>query len=55
MQSLIRYDMIKSGGIAALESSDGGAADAAYDGFIIRKKKRYGKTYVRFYERTDQD
>ncbi|MDR2610533.1 MAG: 16S rRNA (guanine(966)-N(2))-methyltransferase RsmD [Clostridiales Family XIII bacterium] len=55
MQSLVRYDMIKRNGIAALESAGAGEADAAYDGFIMRKKKRYGKTFVTVYERMEQD
>jgi 16S rRNA (guanine966-N2)-methyltransferase len=52
MQSLIAYDMIKQGGIAALESAEDGGEDAAYCGYIMQKKKRYGKTFVRLYERT---
>jgi 16S rRNA (guanine966-N2)-methyltransferase len=52
MQSLVAYDMIVIGGIAALESSDGGGEDAKYPGFELIKKKRYGKTFIRLYERT---
>jgi 16S rRNA (guanine(966)-N(2))-methyltransferase RsmD len=52
MQSLIAYDMIVIGGIAVLESSDGDDEDHEYLGYTILKKKRYGKTFVRLYERT---
>jgi 16S rRNA (guanine(966)-N(2))-methyltransferase RsmD len=55
MQSLIRYDMIKFGGIAVLESAGNGVRDAHYDGYIMQKEKRYGKTFVRFYERMGWD
>jgi 16S rRNA (guanine(966)-N(2))-methyltransferase RsmD len=51
MQSLIAYDMIKEGGIVALESAEDGDDDAAYCGYIMQKKKRYGKTFIRLYER----
>jgi 16S rRNA G966 N2-methylase RsmD len=52
MQSLVRYDMIKCGGIAALEGAEEDVTVAPYEGYIMLKKKRYGKTFVTLYERT---
>jgi 16S rRNA (guanine(966)-N(2))-methyltransferase RsmD len=55
MQSLIRYNIIKQSGIAVLESAGTGETGAPYDGYIMLKKKRYGKTFIIVYERTEQD
>jgi 16S rRNA (guanine966-N2)-methyltransferase len=54
MQSLVAYDMMVIGGIAALESANDGDEDAEYRGFALIKKKRYGKTFIRLYERTGE-
>jgi 16S rRNA (guanine(966)-N(2))-methyltransferase RsmD len=60
MKTLLDYDIISDGGIVVLERAAAGkgaavrGADVArYEGFSLIREKRYGKTRIEVYERTE--
>jgi 16S rRNA G966 N2-methylase RsmD len=50
MKTLLDYDIIKDGGVAAIERQ--GGEPPRYAGFEIIRQRRYGKTRIDIYERT---
>ncbi|MDR1293237.1 MAG: 16S rRNA (guanine(966)-N(2))-methyltransferase RsmD [Clostridiales Family XIII bacterium] len=61
MKTLLDYGIISDGGIVVLERAAPGKGPAArradakrYEGFALIREKRYGKTLIDVYERTDQ-